>query len=91
MQMQPTKAVSAVLETARREADARDPRTWVWVEASVWTERMLAALGNGVTGGKWFSLMDKVYTLPTLEAAWKQVASHRGGVSEAPRAGPRAR
>jgi RNA-directed DNA polymerase len=52
MQMQPTQAVSAVLETARREADARDPQTWAWVEASVWTERMLAALGNGVTGGK---------------------------------------
>jgi hypothetical protein len=52
MQMQPTEAVSAVLEAARREADARDPRPWAWVEASVWTERMLAALGNGVIGGK---------------------------------------
>ena len=31
-----------------------------WVEASVWNERMLAALKNGVKGGKWFSLIDKV-------------------------------
>ena len=27
-------------------------RDWTWVEASVWNERMLAALGNGVKGGK---------------------------------------
>jgi hypothetical protein len=29
------------------------------VEASIWTERMLAALENGVKGGKWFSLNQK--------------------------------
>ena len=34
---------------------------WTWVEASVWSERMLAALENGVKGGQWFSLIDKVY------------------------------
>ena len=33
---------------------------WEWTEASVWTERMLAALERGVKGGKWFSLMDKI-------------------------------
>ena len=38
--------------------EARD-----WVEASIWTERMLAALANGVKGGKWFSLIDKVMRL----------------------------
>ena len=27
-------------------------REWTWVEAPVWNERMLAALGNGVKGGK---------------------------------------
>lgn len=71
-------AVSTVLETAKQEADAQDPRQWGWVEASVWTERMLAALGDGVKGGKWFSLMDKVYARRTLEAAWKRVAANRG-------------
>ena len=30
-------------------------------EAGVWTERMLSALVNGVKGGMWFSLMDKVF------------------------------
>jgi len=59
------------------EAQARRAR-YSWVEASVWTDRMLAALENGVKGGKWFSLMDKVYARRTLEAAWKRVASNRG-------------
>jgi RNA-directed DNA polymerase len=27
-------------------------RNWAWIEAGVWTERMLSALGNGVKGGK---------------------------------------
>jgi RNA-directed DNA polymerase len=45
------------------------------VEASIWTERMLAALENGVKGGKWFSLIDKVSRLRTLEIAWQKVAA----------------
>lgn len=36
---------------------------WQWVEPSVWTDRMLAALEHGVKGGKWFSLIDKVYAV----------------------------
>ncbi len=47
---------SLVPQTAKQEAEARSSGNWVWVEAAVWTERMLAALGNGVKGGKWFSL-----------------------------------
>jgi hypothetical protein len=34
---------------------------WDWTEASVWTERMLATLERGIKGGKWFSLLDKVW------------------------------
>lgn len=48
------------------------------VEASIWTKRMLAALGNGVKGGKWFSLIDKVTRLKTLELAWRKVARNKG-------------
>jgi len=48
------------------------------VEASVWNERMLAALGNGVKGGKWFSLIDKVYRAETLKAAWRKVEANAG-------------
>ena len=44
----------------------------------MWNERMLAALGNGVTGGKWYSLIDKVYRRETLGAAWQKVAANAG-------------
>jgi RNA-directed DNA polymerase len=49
-----------------------------WAEASIWTERMKSALGNGVKGGKWFSLMDKVYRPSTLEAAWLKAQANKG-------------
>lgn len=65
----PTKAKQGT------EAIGRD---WSWAEASIWTERMLSALGNGVRGGKWFSLIDKVHRPATLTRSWKQVASNRG-------------
>lgn len=39
---------------------------------------MLAALENGVQGGKWFSLIDKVYRPTTLAAAWAKVKANRG-------------
>ena len=39
---------------------------------------MLAALENGVKGGKWYSLMDKVYAPGTLEAAWQRVQANAG-------------
>ena len=55
----------------------RDDR-WGWVEPSIWTERMVAALEHGVRGGRWFSLMDKVWAKRTLEAAWERVRRNGG-------------
>ena len=52
---------------------------WGWVEPSVWTERMLTALERGVKGGKWFSLIDKVYTKENLRSGYRQVKTNRGG------------
>src|SRR6266567_1132385 len=49
-----------------------------WMEACVWTERMVLALVNGVKGGRWFSLMDKVFAPATLEAAWEKVWANDG-------------
>lgn len=69
---------SAVSETARREAVRAGSGGWDWVDTTVWTERMLAALENGVTGGKWYSLMDKVYSPRVLEASWQRVRRNRG-------------
>src|SRR6266436_6043508 len=59
-------------------------------EPRVWTARMLAALDKGVKacpragrrpdpwGGKWYSLIDKVYPEAALRAAFTQVAANRG-------------
>ena len=41
----------------KQSGEAR-PVEWEWVERTVWTERMLEALRNGVKGGVWFSLID---------------------------------
>ena len=51
---------------------------WAWVEATVWNERMLTALETGVKGGKWVSLIDKVYALPNLRAAFAKVKVNAG-------------
>jgi RNA-directed DNA polymerase len=51
---------------------------WVWVEPTVWTERMLAALEQGVKGGKWFSRMDKVDARPNRRAAFARVKANAG-------------
>jgi RNA-directed DNA polymerase len=51
---------------------------WAWVEPSVWTERMLTALEQGVKGGVWFSLIDKVYAPGNLAAAAARVVANRG-------------
>lgn len=74
--MQSGKTTPSVLKAKQGEETVADK--WPWVEACVWTERMLAALDNGVKGGKWFSLIDKVYALKTLEAAWRKVRGNNG-------------
>ena len=51
---------------------------WGWVEGSVWTERMLTALENGVKGGVWYALMDKVYRRENLWSAWLKVQANHG-------------
>lgn len=59
------------------EADKRRQR-WAWAEPSVWTDPMLAALENGVKGGKWFSLIDKVYRRENLQSAFEKVKRNGG-------------
>ena len=67
---------SRVPEQAKQGSLSRPE--WDWLDRGIWTERMLAALGNGVKGGKWFSLIDKVYRPSTLAAAWQQVKANQG-------------
>ncbi len=71
--------MSETAEVPERAKQAESaPTQWDWVDRTIWTERMLAALGNGVKGNKWFSLIDKVYRPSTLQAAWEQVKANRG-------------
>lgn len=69
--------VPAVPARAKQGTEAHD-RDWSWVEATIWTDRMLTALENGVKGGCWFSLIDKVYRPTTLRGAWQQVQANAG-------------
>jgi RNA-directed DNA polymerase len=54
------------------------PQKWDWTEASVWTERMLETLERGIKGGKWFSLIDKVWKRENLQSALKTVVQNKG-------------
>jgi RNA-directed DNA polymerase len=51
---------------------------WSWTEPAVWTERMLTALEQGVQGGRWHSLIDKVYAQQNLLAAFARVQTNGG-------------
>lgn len=68
-------AAPTVSETTKQGAEARD---YSWVEGSIWTDRMISALVNGVKGGRWFSLIDKVSAPRTLAVAWAKVHANRG-------------
>jgi RNA-directed DNA polymerase len=71
-------AGSAEKATQGAEAHAREKRSLTVAEAEVWTKRMLSALANGVKGGKWYSLMDKVFAPKTLAIAWTKVRANKG-------------
>lgn len=63
--------------TARFSGD--DLSHWAWTEPSVWTNPMLATLEhNRVRGGKWHSLIDKVYKRENLYSAYRKVAANKG-------------
>jgi len=45
---------------------------------AIWTERMLATLETGIKGGKWYSLIDKLHPIATLQAAFAAVQTNDG-------------
>ena len=67
---------ATVSERTKQAGEIRD--RWSWVEPGVWTERMLTALEEGVKGGKWFSLIDKVYSEKVLRLAFTKVKAKEG-------------
>ena len=67
---------ATVPEKAKQVGDVRSP--WEWVEPAAWTDRMLATLDEGVKGGKWYSLIDKVVSHRVLAAAFWRSKRNRG-------------
>jgi RNA-directed DNA polymerase len=51
---------------------------WAWVEPAVWTERRLATLETGIEGGKWFRLIDKVWSPRNLAGSLQKVVAKGG-------------
>ena len=72
----PAESKPAAVPEAKQAGEIR--ARWAWVEPAVWTDRMLAALEQGVKGGKWFSLIDKVQSAPNLRSAWRSVRANKG-------------
>ncbi len=66
----------ATVPEAKQAGEVR--ARWAWVEPCVWTERMLTALEQGVKGGKWFSLIDKVSAPRMLLRAFERVKANDG-------------
>jgi RNA-directed DNA polymerase len=62
---------SVVPARAPQEGEIR--ARWAWVEPEVWTERMLATLETGIEGGKWFRLIDKVWSPKNLRRSLEKV------------------
>lgn len=72
----PAKDTPATVPLAQQAGDA--PRLWTCAKPCVWTLRMLTTLVEGVEGGKWFRLFDKVFAERNLLASLQQVAKKRG-------------
>jgi RNA-directed DNA polymerase len=72
----PEQTPSRVPETAPQGEEIR--ARWAWVEPVVWTERMLATLETGIEGGKWFRLIDKVWSPKNLESSLQKVVAKGG-------------
>ncbi|MCA8996844.1 MAG: group II intron reverse transcriptase/maturase, partial [Planctomycetaceae bacterium] len=66
----------ATVPTAQQAGTASS--IWLCAKPCVWTARMLTALEQGVEGGKWFRLFDKVFAERNLLAAYQQVARKKG-------------
>ena len=67
---------SAVPERAPQDGEIR--ARWAWTEPEVWTERLLATLETGIEGGKWFRLIDKVWSLKSLGRSLEKVVAKGG-------------
>ena len=54
------------------------PEISAWAHSAVWTDRMLDTLNVGVRGGKWHTLIDKVFDKRNLYASARKVLGKKG-------------
>jgi RNA-directed DNA polymerase len=73
---QPTEHKPATVPLAQQAGEI--PSRWRWVKPWAWTLRMLTTLEQGIEGGQWFRLLDKVFSERNLWAAFQQVAAKDG-------------
>lgn len=68
----------------RATPSGETPSIAQWAHPMVWTERMLATLETGVKGGKWHTLIDKVFDPRNLFFSARRVIGKKGapGVDE---------
>ena len=66
------KPSAEVVATPKRAEDI------TWMEASIWTPRMVEALEKGVEGGRWYSLIDKVHRKENLKASYERTNRNKG-------------
>jgi RNA-directed DNA polymerase len=72
----PTEHKPATVPLAQQAGEI--PSRWRWVKPWAWTLRMLTTLEQGIEGGQWFRLLDKVFSERNLWAAFQQVAAKDG-------------
>lgn len=83
METDPSKFQGRINER-EKPASGPDPipegvrERWTWAEPSVWTDRMLTALEEGVKGGKWYCLWDKVLKPENAQASFAKVKAKKG-------------
>ena len=65
-------------EKGTKQAKETQSQPWMWVERSVWTDRMLKRLEESQEQTVWYSLWDKVYDQDNLVQAAYEVIWNKG-------------
>ena len=75
---QPTKVLRTETVPFAATPGGAAPSVRDWANPCVWTDRMLATLETGVRGGRWHTLIDKVFAERNLYLSISQVVGKAG-------------
>lgn len=82
MTMEGDNQPEAVGASRKRAGDATETdalrREYAYASRTTWSEPMLRLLKNGKDERKWYSLIDKAYSVKTLNEAWALVSANQG-------------